>query len=315
MAQCVQRSDAGSPALHPGHRLLYDGHLRCGKKSGTSSGASRYEEKLASSKGTFEVNVLHKHNKRWLISLLGCVLTPAVISTGHAVAQDLPPPQTPETPVSVRVQHVAIDGSGSATSLGDRSFDLSGTFAPFSEINESGFRIRLSESASWYRFISNQYPLTFGTGHTLESGVLAGYQLSLERISFLGLIGAAFAVGDDDGVHSTRWGAKSVLSMYARPSDQTMAYASASYSTIANFVQLQSKVGVKLVGDFYIGPEANFSWRNALSSTNNVSVIRIGGHISSVAFGPIQCGVSAGWARQQDLGSGYYGGANFYWTF
>src|SRR4051794_21233374 len=102
------------------------------------------------------------------------------IPVSIAAAQDLPPPQIPATPVSPRIQHVAVDGSATATSLGDRSLDLSGTIAPLGDINDSGFRIRFSESASWYRFITNQSPLTFGSGHTLESGILAGYQASLE---------------------------------------------------------------------------------------------------------------------------------------
>jgi len=246
---------------------------------------------------------------------LGCLLASVFVPAGFIRAQDLPPPGLPGTPVDPSVQHVAVDGSAVATSLGDRSLDLSGTFAPSGDINDSGLRIRVTGSASWYRFVTSQNPLTLGSGHTLEGGVLGGYQFSLERVSFIGLIGPTVAESNDQGVSSTHIGAKTVVSMYARPTDQTMAYGSLSYSTIANFLQLQSKVGVRLIGDFYVGPEASFSWRNVVPSLDNVALTRIGGHISAVTFGPVQIGVSAGWAHQQQFGSGYYGSVNFYSTF
>jgi hypothetical protein len=230
-----------------------------------------------------------------------------------ASAQDFPLSATPQIPFSQ--QHFAVDGSALFTSLGDRSLDLNGTFAPFGDINESGFRIGLSGSASWYRFITNQNPLTLGSGHSFETSMLAGYEFSMNRVSFTGLIGPTVAESDDEGVSRSRWGAKTALSMYARPTDATMAFTSFSYSTIANFLQLQAKVGAKLVGDFFIGPEASFSWRNVESSDNRVAVTRVGGHISAGTFGPFLVGLSAGWAHQQQLGSGYYGSANFYLTF
>jgi hypothetical protein len=94
-----------------------------------------------------------------------------------------------------------------------------------------------------------------------------------------------------------------------------MAYNSLSYSTIANFLQLQSKVGVRLTGDFYTGPEVNFSWRNVTPTFNNIAVMRLGWHVSAMTFGPVLVGISSGWAHSRDLGSGYYGGLSFYGTF
>jgi Cellulose biosynthesis protein BcsS len=232
-----------------------------------------------------------------------------------AHALDLPPPDSPETPITPKIQHVGVDASVVATSLRDGSANVNGTFAPFGDINDSGVRIRLTGGYSWYRFITGENPLTFGSGHTLEGGLLAGYQLSMERVSFVGLIGPSIAESSDEITSKTQWGAKTVLSMYALPSAQTMAYASLSYSTIGNAVQFQSKVGLRVVSDFYVGPEAAFSWFNEIPSSNNIAVMRIGGHVSAVTFGPAQIGVSGGWAHQQKVGSGYYGGINFFWTF
>lgn len=247
--------------------------------------------------------------------ILGRLVTFAFVP-GVAFAQDLPPPQTTETsppPVAPPIQQFAIDGSAVGTSVGGRSVDFNATFAPFGDINDSGFRVRLSGNASWYRFVTG--PDTTGSGHSLEGGVLAGYQWSLPRISIIGVIGPTFGESNDAGVKRDYWGAKTVLSTYALPTDETMAYGSLSYSTVNNFLQLQAKAGARLVGNFYLGPEAIFSWRNVVPGINNVAEMRVGGHISAVSFGPVQVGLSVGWAHQQNLGSGYYGSVNFYVPF
>jgi hypothetical protein len=199
--------------------------------------------------------------------------------------------------------------------LGSGTVDLGGTFAPFDDINESGFRMHVGGSYSWYKFITDENPRTFGKGSTLEGDFMAGYQISLERVSFMGLIGPNVAeVSSGDG-RTTRMGAKTEISMYAQPSDQTMSYGSVSYSTIENQVLLQSKLGLKLANAFYLGPEANFLWRQALPSSNFIGQMRIGAHMTAVGFGPVQLIVSGGWAHQQQFGSGYYGSLGFYWTF
>jgi hypothetical protein len=250
--------------------------------------------------------------RRSIGRLVGFALLPGV-----AWAQDLPPPQTTEAPAppgSPLVQQFAFDGSVVATSLGGRSLDLNVTFAPF-DVNNTGFRVRLSGNASSYRFPTGDNPSTTASGHSLEGGVLAGYQWSLPRVSFIGLVGPALVESNDNGVQREQWGVKTVLSAYALPSDQTMAFGSISYSTVSNFLQLQAKAGTRLVGNFYVGPEGIFSWRDVIPGINNLAEMRLGGHISAVSFGPLQMGVSAGWAHQQNLGSGYYGSMNFYLTY
>jgi hypothetical protein len=129
------------------------------------------------------------------------------------------------------------------------------------------------------------------------------------------LLGPTFTESDNDGALEPGNGAKIVLSTYALPSDETMVFASISYSTVWNFVQFQTKAGMKLIGNFYIGPEAVFSRRNVIPEINNVAQMRLGAQFSAVSFGPFQIGVSGGWAHQPDFGSGYYGSVNFYLTY
>jgi Cellulose biosynthesis protein BcsS len=256
-----------------------------------------------------------ENRTRATLGLLVSLLAVDILTAPVASAIDLPPPDSPGTPVVPKMDHVAVDGSTVISSLGDRSFDLNGTFAPWSDINESGLRLRLSGSANWYRFVTGDNPRTFGSGHSVEGNILAGYQISLPRVSFIGLIGGAAGESHDQGVSRTYWGAKTTVSMYATPWDSTMAYGSVSYSTVANSLQLQSKAGVRLLGPFYIGPEVNFSWRNVTPSFNNIAATRVGAHVSALAVGPVFVGISGGWAHNRDVGSGYYGGMNFYVTF
>jgi hypothetical protein len=139
-------------------------------------------------------------NRSGFASFLGYLLASVFVPVGIVHAQDLPPPETPHTPVTSKVQHVAVDASALATSLGDRSLDLNSTFAPFGDINEGGLRIRISGNASWYRFVTNPNPFTLGSGHTFGGGFLAGYQFSTQRANFIGLIGPTLAESNDQGV-------------------------------------------------------------------------------------------------------------------
>jgi len=250
---------------------------------------------------------------RWLGALAFC-------GAGYVHALELPTPQGWDTQVirEPEPQHVAIDGSILVTSLGGGSANLNGTFAPFGDITASGFRLRVTTNDSWYRFSTGTTPDSFASGNTVEVGLQAGYQVALERVGFLGLVGPTYARSTGNGVNTDRAGGKADLSMYVLPTDLTMVYGSVTYSTIEDAVEAQTKVGINLLGNFYIGPEAAFSWRNVRNVTpsfDNVAELRVGGHISAIALGQVQAGLSAGWTHQDQVGSGYYGGLNFYWKF
>src|SRR5439155_2587327 len=78
------------------------------------------------------------------------------------------------------------------------------------------------------------------------------------------LVGPAFGESVNEGVVTDRWGAKALIEMYARPTNLTMASGSVAYSTIANNLQAQAKVGIRIFGDVYFGPEAKFTWQRIL---------------------------------------------------
>jgi hypothetical protein len=262
------------------------------------------------------------------------VVVPCVlVYAGTARAQYSPPPTAAESPPVIEpLQHAAATSSFDADSLGNRNVYVDGTFAPFSGIYESGVRLRVTGNASWYKFVTSEDPRTLGNGRYLEGAVLAGYGAFLPGFSISWWVGPAFGESVNEGVVTDRWGAKAALEMYATPTDLTMASASVSYSTIGNYLQVQTKAGLKIFGDVYFGPEAKFSWQQILpfqinfftpaiatttpvSAQQNIATTRVGGHISAVSIGPVLFSISGGWAHDRQLGSGYYGSVSFYQPF
>jgi hypothetical protein len=294
----------------------------------------------------------------WLIALTPCVLvylgtayardlpppsaaeSPPVIEPGSfdansvltARAQYLPPPNIPQSPTFIQRQHVSVSSSFDADSLGNRNVYVDGTFAPFSGIYESGVRLRVTGNASWYKFVTSEEPRILGSGHNLEGALLAGYGLWGPGFGVNWLVGPAFGENVSEGVVTDRWGAKAVIEMNARPTNLTMASASVSYSTIANNLQAQAKLGIRIFGDVYFGPEAKFTWQRIfpfevsfsssaiatttpVSSQEHIATTHVGAHISALTIGPVFVGISGGWANDRQLGSGYYGSVSFYQPF
>jgi Cellulose biosynthesis protein BcsS len=248
---------------------------------------------------------------------VGSLLTGIALSFGAAHANDAPresafaldvlPPASGSS--SNKQQHVVVDSTPETNSFGNSSLDINGTFAPFGDVYESGFRARLTGSFSWYKFISGEDPRTFGSGRSTEVDLLAGYLFAFPRISILALAGGAAVESHDDGRVTERRAAKFVLSYYARPTDQTMFYGNYYFLTINNAYQFQNKVGWKVPGDFYLGPEMAFA------GNERNSVRKLGGHLSGLKVGKMVVSLSAGAIHDQQFGNGKYVGVNFYGSF
>jgi hypothetical protein len=248
-----------------------------------------------------------------------------------ARAQYFPAPNVAQSPAFIPRQYVAVSSSGDADSLGNRSAYVDSTFAPFG-IYESGVRFRLLGNASWYKFVTNEETGTLGSGRYLEGAFLVGYGVYVPGFNITWLLGPAFAENVSEGAVTDRWGARAALEMYAKPTDLTMASTSAAYSTVTNNLQVQAKLGLKIFGDVYFGPEAKFTWQKvfpfqvSFSSTSiatttpvspqeHVATTRVGGHLSAMSLGPVLFSISGGWAHDRQLGSGYYGSVSFYQPF
>jgi hypothetical protein len=232
--------------------------------------------------------------------LIGTAGLTGLVSTASAL--DVPAPGTAGN------ERVIFDTSAD-TGLGGSSLDFNTTFAPFGGAGTSGFRARLTGSFSWYEFVSDPTAQTRASGRAQEGDVLVGYGLAAPRVSVIALVGAAFVHGVDAGISSDRNGLKAVVSMFARPTADTMAYVSLNYVTLNDFFQLQGKVGARIPFGVYVGPEIKFS------GPGEVTQVRAGAHISGAAIGPAYVSVSAGQLHDNQLGNGQYVSLNLYAGF
>jgi hypothetical protein len=210
---------------------------------------------------------------------------------------------------------LAFDMSLDTSSLRSGTLDANLTLAPLGGIYDSGMRLRLSAGASWYRYLANDNPREIGSGWNTEASALLGYGLALRRASFVMLVGPSVSEGKNQGIKRSATGAKAVISVYARPTDDSMAYASLTHSTIQSTTRVQAKFGLRSVADTYIGPETSLAWSRDDPRITRDLLRTLGVHVSSMRMGPWYAGVSAGRTRDHDLGYGYYLALGIYGAF
>lgn len=211
-------------------------------------------------------------------------------------------------PGSSGKDRIALDSTFD-TGKGGSSLDFNATFALFGTMEESGLRGRLSVSGSWYQFLNDPVLGTSASGRALEGDVFLGYGVVIPRVSMIVLVGPAVVWSVDDGVSRERRGLKTVFSLYARPTDETMAYTQVIYSTISEAYQAQAKVGLKIPLGMYLGPEVKFSGQTGSYQT------RVGAHASGITLGPVVVSLSGGVLRDEQLGRGQYFSVNLYTSF
>jgi len=192
---------------------------------------------------------------------------------------------------------------------GGTSLDFNTTFALFGTMGESGLRARLTASGSWYSFLVDPVLATSGSGHALEGDFLLGYGLVIPRVSMMALVGPAIVKSVDVGVSRERNGVKTVFSLYARPTDDTMAYGQGIFSSINDSYQIQGKVGIKIPLGMYLGPEIKVAGQKGDTQK------RFGIHLSGIHIGPLVVSLSGGEMNDQQLGSGQYVSVNVYASF
>ena len=98
----------------------------------------------------------------------------------------------------------------------------------------------------------------------------------------------------------TEVGAKTVASIYATPTDQTMFYAQGAFSSVNSIYYTQAKFGAALWPSIYIGPEATLGGRVVVDgvhsivpfSANSFDITiqqwKVGAFISGLKIGPVR---------------------------
>jgi Cellulose biosynthesis protein BcsS len=241
--------------------------------------------------------------------------------------------QAADLPVGVEQksagEHVIVSSSATANTLNAWSTDVSGTFAPFGTVLESGWRFRLTASTGGYTY--NTSPTTRAFGIDIGGDFLAGYAFAADKFVLTILAGPSATstfTSPENNFAPTQWSFKTAYSFYAAPTPATMIFSQGHYSwAFQKFTinadqefsvltnqqyAVQGKFGVVVptLERIFVGPELRFA-----ENAQQYREWQLGGHISGFNLSLIYFGFSAGYVKANNGRSGAYGGGNFYLTF
>lgn len=200
---------------------------------------------------------------------------------------------------------VAIDTALTADTKGSRFASVIGTIAPFSEIDRSGLRLRISGVVGTYGYTNTAVGQITGTMQ--DGSVLIGYEWMTAKASFGIYGGIDFSNNQlnkydaNNGSVGQATGAKIALDFSYRPTATMMLSGVASYSSAHSAYYARLKAGWAIAPSTYVGPEVIFMGDAFFQQW------RVGGHITGATFGPVQLGASAGLMNDRVRGSGIYG--------
>lgn len=182
-----------------------------------------------------------------------------------------------------------------------------GTIAPFSKLEETGARMRLSGLVGSYAYISTTPGVGRVRGNQASGSLLVGYEWVTRNASFAGYVGAELANNTTDKIDiqnksvGLAGGLKISADFYANPTDYTMVSGVFSFSTAHKAYYGRLKAGFAIVDRIFIGPEVLFLGDSFYSQW------RAGAHVTGIRFGALQFGLSGGYVNDRVRGSGIYG--------
>ncbi len=210
---------------------------------------------------------------------------------------------------------IVVENTTDVSSLHTVSADLTLLWSPLGAFYESGPRVRITGAISRYKFWGDPEMTFLSSGQDTELDVLLGYGFKLERGLLLTAVGPTV-------VRSAQWpgdlsppsavvrhGVKAYSSLYANPTDATMLYSQAYYSSVGQSYYFQGKGGWAVLPRVFVGPEVTFSGGTGRDQW------RLGGHISGLKLGPLLLGLSAGYENDRTQGRGAYGGTSLQMFF
>jgi Cellulose biosynthesis protein BcsS len=224
------------------------------------------------------------------------------------------------------VDHIEFESVANIGSFGAYYADLSVTASPFAPYYESGFKFRLTASDTRYTYFGDSTKTFISKGQDVQTDLLAGYGFQFDRWSLLLLAGPSFLwssqiPGDSSPPSSkSKVGAKAGISIYGNPTNDSLVYAQASYSSASDAYYAQAKYGRAFwpsMPHLFVGPEISAAGRaiDFNSIATGFQEWRAGAFISGLMLGPLLVGVSAGYLNDRQQGSGAYVGTSVRTTF
>jgi hypothetical protein len=190
---------------------------------------------------------------------------------------------------------------------------LGGNFAPWGDLETSGFRFSLFGAAGSYRYDLGPESPTAIRG-TFETGdVLVGYGFNKDSLSAKFMIGlnvqnhSLSSPDPANPVQGTHAGLKLQGDFYANPTPETMVFGLGSYSTAFQTYYTEFKGGLQLFGikELYFGPQF-IAQGNA-----QYDQWRVGAHVTGITYGRAEFGFAGGYLQDSRNGPGAYGMVTF----
>lgn len=227
----------------------------------------------------------HKRGVRRLAPKGACLLVAALL--GHAPA------------VQARDSRMAGEAWIGASALHTGSLGAMLTFAPLTPNDRPGWRVQGVAQQGYYRYALQAAPRGVVRGRYSDVSILLGYEHNKATYGFTAALGPSLYTKDlsyrspGDGAGSNL-GAKATVSGYASAGQALSGFALASYSSANRTKSLSANLGIGLPHGLSTGPE--LAWTKA----TDYREARVGLHLSGIRAGPLQAGLSLGWARNQD---------------
>lgn len=191
---------------------------------------------------------------------------------------------------------------------------MGGLFALRGDVDTSGPRLWVEGGAGAYKFY---YPGGTEKGVYSSGAILGGYGFEGDNYS-INLLAGLSAENDTlsyaidrsdcppdqtDPVQGTRGGVKVRADAWINPTPQTLFYGEGEYATAFQTYWTAAKWGFDVTNgkQIFVGPEV------VAFGNERFNQWRVGAHVTGFKFGHVQVDVSAGYARDSEVGSGAYG--------
>jgi len=177
--------------------------------------------------------------------------------------------------------------------------------APSTNLDTSGPRVWLHGNAGMYKYFAEgtSFHGTLSTGEALAGYAFEGDNYSINLLGGLHAINHMVSPFDPENkVQGTAFGIKGRVDAYVTPTQSTMLYGEAEYSTAFMTFYTAGKFGFDITNEkqVYIGPMAG------MLGDERAQQWRVGGHLSNLKFGRVQVDISAGYANDSIVGSGAF---------
>ncbi len=167
-------------------------------------------------------------------------------------------------------------------------------------LDTGGFVLKTLLSAGAYRYTSGALDNATVYGGELKGQLLPGWYFKRGRFElklFAGPDLEMHRLWPDDTSNSLRGtslGLALATEVWIEPTQVTMLAADASLSTIGPNYAARIATGVRLLGQFYVGPEMQ------VYGGDGYSQMRYGAHVTSLKTGLSEWSAAAGWAIDTD---------------